>query len=135
MLNKQTIVLGGSMKKLIFYGLCYSLLLGCEATHLAYVHETTLGIDVAANVEQGTGRFVFGYDRDTYSLVPRKDDGSEAMTLTALGCIYAQGLNEVHFDHFVSSGTAAINLAKSPETLKKINQTIQGGGSQCKPSK
>lgn len=118
------------MKKLIFYGLLGGLLLGCKATHLAYVHETSLGIDVAVSTE-GTGRLVFGYDRDTYAIVPRKSDGKEAMTLTALGCIYAQGLNEVHFDHFVSSGDAAIKIAKSPETLKKIKQTIQGGGNKC----
>jgi hypothetical protein len=132
--KQKQITFGGAMKKLIFYGLLSSLLWGCVATHLAYVHETSLGIDVAVSTE-GTGRLVFGYDRDTYALVPRKSDGTDAMTLTALGCIYAKGLNEVHFDHFVSSGDAAIKIAKSPDTLAKINQAIQGGGNKCEPSK
>ncbi len=122
------------MKMLIKLGWMSFLLCGCEATHLAYVHETSVGIDVAVSTE-GTGRLVFGYDRDTYAIVPRKSDGKDAMTLTALGCIYAKGLDEVHFDHFVSSGDAAKNIAKSPDTLKKINQAIQGGGNKCEPPK
>lgn len=122
------------MKILIKLGCMSILLCGCDATHLAYVHGTTLGMDVAVSTE-GTGRMVFGYDRDTYAIVPRKGEGLDAMTLTSLGCIYAKGLNEVHFDHFVSSGEAAKNIAKSPETLKKINQAIQGGGDKCNPEK
>ena len=107
------------------------LLCGCDATHLAYVHGTTLGMDVAVSTE-GTGRLVFGYDRDTYAIVPRKGKGLDAMTLTSLGCIYASGLDDVSFNHFVASGTAAINIAKSPVTLKQLNLAIQGGSNSCK---
>jgi len=109
------------------------LLYGCE-DHLVYVHETSLGIDVAVSTE-GTGRLVFGYDRDTYAIVPSKAKGQDAMTITSLGCIYAQGLDEVHFDHFVSSGEAAIKIAQSKSTLEKINKAINGGGNQCEPQK
>lgn len=66
---------------------------------------TSIGIDVAASTE-GTGRFLFGYDRDTFVIVPRKNDG-EAMTLVFFGCVYAKGLNEVNFNHLVASGKAA----------------------------
>jgi hypothetical protein len=90
-----------------------------------------LGMDVAVSTE-GTGRLVFGYDRDTYAIVPRKSAGKDAMTLTSVGCIYASGLDEVSFNHFVASGTAAINIAQSPSTLQQIHQAIQGGGSKCK---
>ncbi|MGR9045809.1 MAG: hypothetical protein ACU83N_10965 [Gammaproteobacteria bacterium] len=119
------------MKKFLKLGWMSFLLYGCEATHLAYVHETTLGMDVAVSTE-GTGRLVFGYDRDTYAIVPRKGEGLDAMTLTSMGCIYASGLDEVSFNHFVSSGAAAINIAKSQATLKQLNQAIHGGGSKCK---
>lgn len=121
------------MKTLIRLGWISLLLSGCgEATHLAYVHETSLGLDVAVSTE-GTGRLVFGYDRDTYAIVPRIAAGQDAMTLTSLGCIYASGLDDVQFKHFVSSGDAAKKIAKNPTTLKQINQAINGGGTQCGP--
>ena len=121
------------MKMLLKLGWISLLLCGCvEATHLAYVHETSLGLDVAVSTE-GTGRLVFGYDRGTYAIVPRKGEGLDAMTLTSLSCVYASGLNDVQFKHFVSSGEAAKKIAKNSDTLKQINQAIQGGGSTCKP--
>jgi hypothetical protein len=126
------------MKKLISIGGLCLLLCGCsyfEATHLAYVSEATLGIDVAASTKGGTGRMVFGYDRGTYALVPRKGDGQDAMTITSVGCVYAKGLNEVQFNHFVASGSAAKNIAKNTETLEIINQAIHGGGNKCEPKK
>jgi hypothetical protein len=112
---------------------CISLLIcGCEAKHLAYVHETSFGLDIAISNE-GSGRLVMGYDRDTYALVPRKGEGEDAMTLSSLGCIYASGLDEVSFNHFISSGEAAKQIAKSPTTLSRLNQAIQGEGLKCKP--
>lgn len=118
------------MKTLIRLG-CLSLLLcSCDAKHLVYVHEATFGLDVAVSTE-GTGRMVFGYDSDTYAIVPRKAEGQDAMTLTSLGCIYSKGLDDVQFKHFVSSGKAAKNIAKDPIILKQINQAINGGGTQC----
>ncbi len=126
------------MKLLITVGWAGLLLCGCgyvngilpEATHLVYVHETSLGLDVAASTD-GTGRFMFGYDRDTYALVPRKAKGKDAVTLTTFGCIYAAGLDDVQFNQFVSSGEAAKNIAKDSDALKRINQAIQGGGDKC----
>ncbi|MBK8814537.1 MAG: hypothetical protein IPN42_03060 [Methylococcaceae bacterium] len=100
------------MKRLLFYILLSHLLSGCEAKHLAYVHETTLGIDVAASADTGTGRFVLGYDSDTYAIVPRKGSGQDAMSLASMGCISASGLDQVTFNHFVSSGDAAKKLRK-----------------------
>lgn len=112
--------------------MCTGLLLaGCQASHLVYVHETSVGMDVAVSTE-GTGRMVFGYDRDTYSIVPRKGDGKDAMALVSMSCIRAHGLDDVDFRHFVTSGKAAVNLAKSKsETLKGIKQAVQGGGEKC----
>ncbi|MDD5273432.1 MAG: hypothetical protein PHU14_12015 [Methylovulum sp.] len=124
------------MKLLITVGWAGLLLCGCsdtylpEATRLVYVNETTLGLDVAAST-QGTGRFTFGYDRDTYALVPRKDSGQDAVTLTTFGCVYANGLDEVQFNQFVSSGEAAKNIATNKTALTQIKQAIHGGGKKC----
>ena len=118
------------MKPLIILSCISSLLCGCEAKHLAYVHESTLGLDVAASTE-GTGRLMFGYDSDTYAIVPRKGVGLEAMTLVSMGCIYADGLSEVIFNHFVASGQAGILIAQSEKTLTRINEYIQGRGVKC----
>ena len=46
-------------------------LAGCSATHLVYVYDVSVGMDVAYSTE-GSGRVVFGYDRGTYAVVPQK---------------------------------------------------------------
>lgn len=117
------------MRKLLIYGLLCSQLYGCTAKHLVYAHNTSIGIDVAASTE-GTGRMMLGYDRDTFAIVPRKSDG-EAMTLVSFGCVYAKGLNKVNFNHFVASGKAAKNIAKSEPGLTAINKALYGGKREC----
>ena len=108
------------------------LLTGCmNAKHLVYVHGTTMGLEVAASTETATGRMVFGYDRDTFALVPRKKDNEDAMSLAAVSCIYARGLNEVQFRHFVSTGNTAIDIAQDRKTLEDIKSSIQGGSKNC----
>jgi len=108
------------------------LLAGCmNAKHLVYVHGTTMGLEVAASTETATGRLVFGYDRDTFALVPRKKDNEDAMSLAAVSCIYARGLNEVQFRHFVSTGNTAIDIAQDREILADIKSSIQGGSENC----
>ncbi len=112
-------------------GFACLLLTGCQATHLVYVHGTTMGLEVAASTETATGRMVFGYDRDTFALVPRKKDNEDAMSLAAVSCIYARGLNEVQFRHFVSTGNTAIDIAQDHKTLADIKSSIQGGSGNC----
>jgi len=112
------------------------LLTGCmNAKHLVYVHTTTMGIDVAASTETATGRMVFGYDRDTFALVPRKKNNEDAMSLAAVSCIYAHGINDVKFRHFVASGQTAKNVALASETLEDIKNGIQGISDDCVPPK
>ena len=121
-------------RKFILFELILAFLGGCQATHLVYVHDASLGIDVSASTE-GTGRIAFGYDRDTFALVPRAvgQDTSDAMSLTAVSCVYADGLNKIEFDHFVSTGEAAKAVAADAEGLKKIRAAIYGKGDnqQC----
>jgi hypothetical protein len=96
---------------------------GCEATHLVYVSNTVLGVDVAVSSE-GNNRVSIGYDRDTYSLVPRKEAGKDAMSVTSVSQIRIQGLSDVQFDHFVATGKAAKKLAKDPVALEIIRRAI-----------
>jgi hypothetical protein len=121
---------GGTMKKIVLFGLLGGFLCGCTTKHLVYVHDTSIGIDVAASTE-GTGRLMFGYDRDTYAIVPRKQGDGDAMTLVSMSCVYAKGISKVNFNHFVSSGKAAKNIAKSEEGLTAIKNALYGGGEQC----
>ncbi len=122
-------------RKLVLCGLAAAFLSGCHATHLVYVHNASLGIDVSASAE-GTGKMAFGYDRDTFALVPRKDDNAnaDAMSLAAVNCVYADGLNEVQFDHFVATGDAAKSVAKDPDGLQTIRKAIYGkkGENKCR---
>jgi len=121
---------------LLKLGFICLLLSGCQATHLVYVHGTTMGLEVAASTETATGRLVFGYDRETFALIPRKKDKqeSDAMSLAAISCIYAQGLDDVQFKHFVSTGETAKNIVKHPDTIIDIRKSIQGGSESCLPS-
>ena len=123
------------MKRFIMVCFVSFLSFGCGTpSHLVYVHGTTVGLDVSAGTE-GTGRFVLGYDRDTYSIIPRKSNHSkiesDAMSLAAVSCVFAEGLDDVQFKHFVSTGVAAIQVAQEPEVLAQINQSIQGRGERC----
>ncbi len=105
-------------RPLLLFGLAPALLGGCQATHLLYVSDTVLGIDVAASAE-GTGHLIFGYDRDTFALVPRKEEAQaevqndrfDAMSLAAVSCVYVDGLQEVRFNHFVATGDSAKYVA------------------------
>lgn len=123
---------------LIKVGFICLLLTGCmNPKHLVYVHGTTMGLEVTASTETATGRLVFGYDRETFALIPRKKNkqNSEAMSLAAISCIYAQGLEDVQFRHFVSTGKTAVNIAQHPDTIIDIRKSIQGGSESCSPSK
>jgi len=105
------------------------MLSGCEATHLAYVSETTIGLDVALS-SQSTGRVVFGYDRNNFALVPRKGDGQDAMSLVSTSCVFAHGIDDTRFNHFIASGAVAKNVAKSKPALITINSALFGGGDE-----
>ncbi len=117
-------------RPLLLFGLVPALLGGCQATHLLYVSDTVLGIDVAASAE-GTGHLIFGYDRETFALVPRKekeedDNESDAMSLSAVSCVYADGLQEVRFNHFVATGPSAMFVTEDETGYATIRAAIFG---------
>jgi len=118
------------MKRILLYSLFGITFYGCGSTHLIYGHDTSLGVDVAVSTE-GTGRMVMGYNRDTFAIVPRIGNDQDAMTLTSFGCVYVDGLEEISFNHFVSTGDAAKTIAKSNKGLKEIETAIYGGHKKC----
>lgn len=121
-----------------------SLVLGCHATHLAYVYDASIGLDVAYS-QNGNPKMVFGYDRGTYAIVPQREDAiepcetgtgdqaaattehGELMTLTGVSRVHADGLGDVQFDHFVATGSAAERVAKDHAGLKQIRKAIFEG--------
>ena len=99
-------------------------LAGCNS-HMVYVHETVVGISVApVNPGNGTAKVSIGYERDTYALVPQKKDNEDAMSLTAVSRIRANGLNKVQFGHVVATGEAGKIIAKDPEALKTAKRNL-----------
>jgi hypothetical protein len=100
-----------------------ALLAGCGAKHLVYVQEASLGIDASISGE-GVSKLVLGFNRDVFALVPKLEDGSEAMTLTAVSRVSATGLDDVDFEHVVACGTAAIVLAQDEEGLAMIRRAV-----------
>jgi hypothetical protein len=114
---------------------------GCHATHLVYVYDLSIGIDVAYGTE-GTGRLVFGYDRGTYAIVPQRtdctaahactpaDESGELMSLVATSYVESKGLDEFEFDHFVSTGEAAVKIAGHGDDVAHLRRAIfrQAGG-------
>lgn len=112
-------------------GMALLLLAGCQPTHLVYVYDLSLGVDVAYSNE-GSGKLVFGYDRGTYAVVPQKPgEGSphsngELMSLAGVSHVKVDGLSEVKFDHFIATGQAATDVAKDPTGLGQIRAAIFG---------
>jgi len=96
----------------------------CQPTHLIYVYEAEVGLDLAYSTE-GTGKLVFGYDRNTFAIVPQKKD-DEIMAVSAVSQVKATGLQAVDFNHFIATGSAATSVAMDPDGIKKIRGAIFG---------
>jgi hypothetical protein len=105
---------------------------GCQSKYLVYVYDATVGLDVVYS-QEGTGRLLFGYERDTFALVPQKCAGpedrkceGEIMSLAAVSKVRAQGLEELDFSHFIATGKAARAVADDPQGIKVIRAAIYG---------
>ena len=106
---------------------------GCTATHVVYVHDATLGISMST-AKEGTAKLSFGFERETFGLVPRFEDPEnktqdgrvkgDAMTVTAISRVYAEDISKVEFGHVVATGACAESLARQPETLKDLAQRV-----------
>ena len=115
----------------LLFSVCVLLLGGCNATHLVYVHSAIAGIELKPAGE-GTVRLVFGYDRETYALVPRKENASdagdktasEAMSLTAISRVHVTGIESFKFGHVIATGSAAAKVAKNGAGLKDVADKV-----------
>lgn len=130
--RRRPFVRGALAAALLLPALLLPGLGGCTATHVVYVYEASLGIDVALSSE-GTTKLSLGFDRQTFAIVPRhtpdNPDGTpgkqgDAMTLTAVSRVRAEGLSVVHFGHVVATGDAAKGIAKHPEQLQMLSQRV-----------
>jgi hypothetical protein len=105
------------------------ILTGCEATHLMYVSDAALGVDLSISGE-GRSRFVVGYDRFTGAIVPRKPDTAsspgDAMTLTSVSRVEVAGLDDIEFHHVIATGEAAKKAAVDAEVLKSMREAVYG---------
>jgi hypothetical protein len=95
-----------------------------SCNQLVYVHEGSLGVDFHASPSDGNARFAVGYDRSTYLLVPRLEDGSDAMSMGGFSRVHVEGIDNIQFAHAVATGSSAQQLAKHPEVIRELVKKI-----------
>ena len=90
-----------------------------------------------------TTRFTFGFDRETFALVPRHTGPSqaytcedtshqhvaddlrgEAMTVTAVNRVHVVGLRDIDFGHVIATGEPAVAIAKDGTQFKAVADRI-----------
>lgn len=96
----------------------------CTSKYLVYAQDSSLGIDLHAAPTEGNIRFAVGYDRTSFALVPKLEDGSDAMSMTGLNRVSVKGIDEYQFAHALATGDAAQSLVDHPEELKKLAKKV-----------
>lgn len=111
-----------------------------QASHLVYVHQSNLGVDASIGA-QGRAKLALGYDRETFALVPRVEEGraqgvrgdrgasganerGEAMSLVSLIAVRADGLSDMHFGHAVATGSVAVDVANDTAALARLRAAV-----------
>jgi|TARA_R110001583_G_scaffold195385_1_gene372473 hypothetical protein len=98
---------------------------GCSSTHLVYVQETSMGLNVALSAD-GMQKMSLGYDRDIHAVIPKKSDEADAMALFSVNKVDISGLDNMEVSEFVATGDPAIKLANDQESISKIRNKIYG---------
>ncbi|NQY62147.1 MAG: hypothetical protein HRT38_00270 [Alteromonadaceae bacterium] len=101
------------------------LLGGCSSTHIVYVQETSMGLNVAVSAD-GMQKMSLGYDRDVYAIIPKKDKEGDAMALFSVNKVNISGLDNMDVSEFVATGYPAIKLATDQDAVSKIRSKIYG---------
>ncbi len=96
---------------------------GCASKHLVYVQDTSFGLTFGVSTE-GTQKLSLGYDRDVYSVVPKKGDGKEAMSLFSINNVEVEGLDDMTVSEFVAGGEPAKRLAKEPNAVNALRTKV-----------
>lgn len=102
----------------------------CACNQLVYVHEGSLGVDFHASPSDGNARFAVGYDRSTYLLVPKLENGTDAMSMGGFSRVHVEGIDNIQFAHAVATGSAAQQLAKRPEVIRGLVKKILVDGAE-----
>jgi hypothetical protein len=102
-----------------------ALLTGCEASHLIYVQETSLGLSITAGTE-GTQKLSLGYDRDVFAVVPKKATDEDAMSLFSINNVIVEGLNDISVSEFVATGIPATEISTKPDAVSALRTKIYG---------
>lgn len=115
------------MKKLSRFTLLAMMImsLGCEAKHLVYVQEVSLGLIVSVGTE-GSQKISLAYDRDVFAIVPKKGEGEDAMSLLSINRAKVDGLAAFQVNEFVATGSPADSIATDSEAVAKIRSKIYG---------
>lgn len=98
---------------------------GCSSTHLVYVQEASMGLNVALSAG-GMQKMSLGYDRDIHAVIPKKSDEEDAMALFSVNKVDISGLDNMDVSEFVATGEPAIKLANDSEAVSKIRTKIYG---------
>ena len=109
--------------RVAFTVLLLSAFAGCDVSHVAYVYDTTAGVDLkAAPSSQGSIRLSIGYDRQVFAVVPRVNGSTDgdAMSVTSASRVVLNGISTDQFGHLVATGSPAVALATKPEDLAQI---------------
>ena len=111
---------------------CAVAISGCTATHLVYAQNSVLGVDVSVGTE-GTEKLTFGFDRDTFTIVPKAEDvgadgttrETDAMSLASASYVHVDGLSTIEFNHFVATGHAAKQVAASRRAIEDAEALVE----------
>ncbi len=112
------------MKRVTFLIILFLSLTACNRNYLVYAQDSSLGVDLHAAPNEGDVRFVVGYDRTSFALVPKLEDGSDAMSMAGLNRVYIKGIDEIQFSHAFATGDAAKSLVDHPEQLKTLVKKV-----------
>jgi len=108
------------------FSLCFILLFGgCSSTHLVYVQETSMGLNVALSAE-GMQKMSLGYDRDVFAVIPKKGEEEDAMALFSVNKVVIKGLDNMDVSEFVATGKSAILLVEDDNKVTQIRKNIYG---------
>lgn len=117
------------MKKYLLLLTVLSSVTSCASQHLVYVQESSFGLNVSVGTE-GVSKFSFGYDRDILAIVPKKTDGSDAMSLLSINKAEVKSLDNMSISEFVAGGAPATKLAQQPDAVNQLRIKIYGSGQE-----
>lgn len=106
-----------------------------DADHIIYVQESTMGVDASVSM-QGTQRLHFGFGRDAFAIVPKKNKHGDTMSALSYSYYSYQFPSTFEFNNFISTGSAAKLISKdckaSTNTCKTITNEVESLQKQMK---